>query len=58
MIDLICTYDDGTVLSSQNAIDNTWGQAGKRIITTKLSPTPLAYPEALSLLSQADKIIL
>ena len=58
MIDLICTYDDGTVLSSQNAIDNTWGQAGKRIINTKLSPTPLAYPEAISLLRQADKIIM
>lgn len=57
-IDLICTYDDGTILHSQNAIDNTRWQAGKRIVHTQLSPTPTAYPEAIALLQQADKIIL
>jgi len=57
-IDLVCTYDDGTVLNSQNAIDNTRWQAGKRIVDTRLSPLPTAYPEAISLLKNADKIIL
>lgn len=57
-IDLICRYDDGTVLDSQHAIDNTRGQAGKRIIETTLSPLPTAYPEALELIKHADKIIL
>lgn len=57
-IDLMCTYDNGTVLNSQHLIDNTWGQAGRKVISTELIPAPKAYPEALELIATADKIVL
>lgn len=57
-INLICEYDDGTILDSQHKIDNTDAKNGKRIVKTYLNPQPKAYEEAIQVLMDADKIIM
>jgi len=57
-VDLVCEYDDGSVLESQNEIDNTRDQAGKKVINTYLKPSPKAYEKAIEIILNADKIVL
>lgn len=57
-VDLVCEYNDGSVLESQNEIDNTRNQAGKKVTNTYLKPSPKAYEKAIEILSEADKIVL
>ncbi|MCA9385247.1 YvcK family protein [Candidatus Dojkabacteria bacterium] len=57
-IHLGCEYDDGTILTSQHEIDNTPKMNGKKVTKAFLHPIPTAYPKALEVIAQADKIIL
>lgn len=57
-VHLQCTYDDGTVIDSQNMIDNSREMEGRRIVDCKLVPSPKAFDQAIDAIMNADKIIL
>ena len=58
-IDLGAEYEDGTIVESQNEIDNTTGMSPKTIKRAYLTPSnPKAFPAALKIIAEADKIVL
>ncbi len=58
-IDLGAEYEDGTIVESQNEIDNTTSASARTIKRAYLTPTnPKAYPDAIRILQEADKIVL
>jgi uncharacterized cofD-like protein len=58
-IDLGAEYADGTIVESQNEIDNTTSMSPRTIKRAYLTPDkPKAFPQALKILAEADKIVL
>ncbi len=57
-IQLCCEYDDGSVLVGQDKIDNSYEKNGHHIARAYLTPQPEAFPEALKILHNADKIVM